>query len=312
MKRAVVVMSFVSLTFKVHAQNLVPNGGFEQYLSCPLAGGLIDSCLYWINPALPSAVSPDYYNSCAPPGTGYSVPAHISGYQQAHNGSAYAGIIPFYYSYTYREYIETPLLAPLVPNACYHFEMFVNVKNSSPFASDQLGVYFSNSLVSGITNQLPLPFSPQIIHSGYITDTAAWTKIEANYFASGGESYMIIGNFNDDANTGYLLLGSSLNGPSYYYIDDVSLSICTGDDNIIANAFLNIHSNPASSSISLLHQGIQKGTAELYDPFGRLVIQQDLQPKETTISTIGLPTGVYIVRVSTADGQYAKKVVINR
>ena len=53
------------------AQNLVPNGDFEQYSGCPVVLGDFDSLLYWFNPCLPpyggginQSGSPDYINVC--------------------------------------------------------------------------------------------------------------------------------------------------------------------------------------------------------------------------------------------------------
>src|SRR4051812_49167417 len=81
-------------------QNLVPNGDFETYNSCPttLSGiGFSPSCTLfptvasWVNPLKNS--TPDYLNSCAPGSTGVKVPATVFGYQLPYDGNAYAGII---------------------------------------------------------------------------------------------------------------------------------------------------------------------------------------------------------------------------
>jgi hypothetical protein len=95
------------------------------------------------------------------------------------------------------------------------------------------------------------------------------------------------------------------------YIDDISLSGGTlGTPFIITGTTFKVHSNPATSHLTISNNGMHSGTAELYDTFGRLVLQQDLQPDETTISTAGLAPGVYVVRISTSDGQYARKVIV--
>ncbi len=67
------------------AQNLVPNGDFEQYSTCPLSQGEILNAIPWINPAVMGfGGSPDYFNQCSPAVTnGQSVPQNISGIQQA-------------------------------------------------------------------------------------------------------------------------------------------------------------------------------------------------------------------------------------
>ena len=66
--------------------------------------------------------------------------------------------------------------------------------------------------------------------AGVLSDSVNWTKISFLHTSvGGGEQYLVIGNFNDNA-------GTSVQGPvivpgnavAYYYIDDVSVS-CIGD-----------------------------------------------------------------------------------
>ena len=83
------------------SQNLIPNGSFEQYTSCPTQASEIDSVLYWMTP---SWGTPDYFNLCG--NTAYSTPENFAGNQQPYDGVAYAGIFLFYfYGNNYREYI---------------------------------------------------------------------------------------------------------------------------------------------------------------------------------------------------------------
>ncbi len=44
------------------AQNLAPNGDFEQHSACPSFGGQINLAIDWINPTTGTS---DYFNSCA-------------------------------------------------------------------------------------------------------------------------------------------------------------------------------------------------------------------------------------------------------
>jgi hypothetical protein len=69
------------------AQNLVPNGDFEQYHSCPTFHSQLDSALYWFNPGLylPGNSTPDYYNACGSPPA--SVPDNFCGSQNALSGA---------------------------------------------------------------------------------------------------------------------------------------------------------------------------------------------------------------------------------
>jgi hypothetical protein len=57
-----------------------------------------------------------------------------------------------------------------------------------------------------------------------ISDTLNWTKISGIYLASGGESFITMGNFKDDASTQTQGNEDTLAMPfSYYFIEDVSV-----------------------------------------------------------------------------------------
>jgi hypothetical protein len=94
------------LTCKVcNAQNLIPNGDFEQFSGCPNSMGQLSNALFWINPTLQG--SPDYFNQCAIGPA--NVPNANWGYQPAHSGGGYCGIDIRDESVTEgREYIEVP------------------------------------------------------------------------------------------------------------------------------------------------------------------------------------------------------------
>src|SRR5688572_20503166 len=226
MKKLFCLIVFISTCRIGMSQNLVPNGDFEQYSTCPL--GYSDfSVLYWMNPAAYYNATPDYYNQCTA-NSSVSVPNNWggNGYQIAHSGGAYAGI--YLYLLTNpenREYIEIPLASSLIADSCYHFQMYVNLVNACQYTTDDIGVYFSSVPVTGVPNNVALPFIPQIVNpAGNFPDSLDWTLVEGNYTAIGGESHLIIGNFKNDSLTNAVLVNSSGIGIStYIFIDDVSL-----------------------------------------------------------------------------------------
>ena len=210
-------------------QNLVPNGDFEQYSGCPTNTNQLDSALFWINPS--NVGTPDYFNQCALPISGMGIPYNFIGFQQAHSGTAYSGIaLRTLFGYNYREFIEAPLISTLLANTCYYFEMYVNSSNNSTLSTDDIGIYFSDTVIIGINNQYPLPFTPQINNqTGSVFDTLNWTLVSGNYTAVGGENYVIIGNFKDDLITDTIISNNNAAYPgAYVYIEDVSLTLCTG------------------------------------------------------------------------------------
>ncbi|HKR04168.1 MAG TPA: hypothetical protein VJY62_05975, partial [Bacteroidia bacterium] len=254
MKKNLLLIFFLSAAFAGTGQNLVPNGDFEQFGSCPTTLSQLNTTLFWLNPTN-GASTPDYFNQC---GTGNAgIPVNIFGYQPAHSGAGYGGIHPWTLSSSnYREYIEVMLTSNLIANQCYHFEMYVNRANTNQYTIDNISVYFSDTAILGITNSDPLPFIPQINNSaGFITDTLNWTLISGTLTASGGERFIIIGNFNNDANTDTMLMNSSAPyAASYFYIDDVCLTPCgtpcyTGIQEQNQNHAINIYPNPVKDEL---------------------------------------------------------------
>ena len=75
--------------------NLVNNPSFEEYYNCPVNAGQLNESKYWWG------FSADYYNSCTTVPQ-LSIPSNFAGFQYAHTGNAYTGLIIFaktiYYS----------------------------------------------------------------------------------------------------------------------------------------------------------------------------------------------------------------------
>ncbi len=70
-----------------------------------------------------------------------------------------------------------------------------------------------------------IPANPQIYNYGnpVIKDTQNWVKVSSMYIAQGGEQFITIGNFKNDANTVFVNVGSNTAGQTLYYVDDVSI-----------------------------------------------------------------------------------------
>ncbi len=208
-----------------HAQQLVPNPGFEEVTSCPTFASMLGHAAPWFNPTVGT---PELYHACAGSGTYAGVPANMSGgYQQPRSGQGFAGIYTYRTDLAdFREYIEVPLLAPLEAGRCYSFSMFVNMPNEFELACDAVGAYFSTGPITA-TNASVLPVAAAIEHpaGALITDTVGWTEVAGNYTAIGGEDHLVIGNFRTDAATNILLFhpGTWYLGQAYLLVDDVSL-----------------------------------------------------------------------------------------
>ncbi len=222
--------------------NLVPNGDFEYFTTCPTNPGQINRAYPWYDP---NNSTSDYYNACAPISSVINVPDYLNGmFQFAHSGFGYAGIFGWQAPSTnHREYIQIKLSDSLFLNSCYIVQFYCNLSNAEYYATNNLGAYLSQSAVT-CPQYLPYYLTPQILLIGNppIMDTLNWVRVQGVYTALGGEQYITIGNFQNDANTSYVIInGLSSNFESYYYIDDVSViqmpnadagidtTICHGD-----------------------------------------------------------------------------------
>ncbi|NBV14506.1 MAG: hypothetical protein EBS07_10625 [Sphingobacteriia bacterium] len=205
---------------------MVSNGGFEQYSICPTSIGQITRTISWFSP---SQGTPDFYHNCSF-NTFASVPQNYFGHQYPRTGLGYGG--GYILNGNSREYLETQLITPLVRNTCYYFEMYINCFGRAQYSTDDIGIYFSDSIVAGYSGNFRLPLSPQVNNpDGNYPDTLSWTKVSGHYIAHGGERYITIGNFKDINQTDTFLINSSYPSISvpviYFYIDDVSLQVST-------------------------------------------------------------------------------------
>lgn len=212
-------------------QNLVPNGSFEEYWSCPtsndLNDGQFEKCKYWWKPSMGTS---DYFNRCN--NGAVNVPNNFWGYQESYDGDGYVGmsLISWYINtnnYIGNEYIQTKLESPLKSCVEYYFEMRVNFSNYSRFAFSRIGALLT-------TNEIHLDtygafvVEPQILNTqGILADTINWVKVSGNFIASGNEEYLTIGYFFENVNNDTLNfqapLGFDEEGYGYYLIDAVSL-----------------------------------------------------------------------------------------
>ena len=318
MRRIITFLIAINSFNLLFAQNLVPNGDFEYYSSCPSDQAQLNKAYPWINPStndMEYSGTPDYFNQCSTCSE-EDVPNNYFGFQPAHSGVAYSGIFlwSIYFSATLnnvREYIETPLTSTLSANSCYHFKMYVNLGNNCKYTTSDIGVYFSDTAVTGITNFHPLLFIPQINNiAGNTFDTLNWTLMSGNYTAIGGEHYIIIGNFKNDSNTTAILVNNSAPNYTYCFIDDVSLTLITGINDFDKNVLKNIYPNPAVNSITIETATIaSESTLEILNINGQEIIKKQIKDSKTQVDISNLTSGMYFVRIVSDKNVEVRKII---
>ncbi|NER10601.1 Outer membrane protein OmpA [Muriicola jejuensis] len=209
-------------------QNLVLNPSFEEHRACPEKLGNFNTDLVsWTTPTLGST---DYFHGCS---DAMGTPENFNGTQLADFGQGYAGFY-LYAPNDYREYMQATLSSPLVEGVTYELSFFVSLAERSDFAINAFGVVFSNEpLQFEIQKDLSKhhlysdpnnPFSyVEIGYSHFANDKKEWMLVTTSYTASGGERYMTLGNFKNNARTRKFLIKKDAKQGAYYYVDMVSL-----------------------------------------------------------------------------------------
>lgn len=233
--RSVHILSIAAFvgTVSIHSQNLVHNGGFEDFTACPVKmSNLNRDAQYWNAPTLGTT---DYFNQCSK--TKLGIPLNFKGKQEAFEGSAYAGLYLFAPK-DYREYIQVSLQETLQKGHRYVLQISLSLSEKSDGAVKDIGAlfsekplsvhtkrYLSNSNLIGIGTQTNHP--KQFPVMGYLDDKKNWMQLNLEIVAKGFENNLILGNFKSNRSTDYTDFKSNaprVEGYSYYYVDDVSLT----------------------------------------------------------------------------------------
>lgn len=214
-----VLTLFLSTRQSAISQNLAPNPGFETYSVCPETygnGGPLE-CEPWQNGNLATS---DFFHTCAV-GTDAWVPDNIQGSQMPHTGNGYTGFFTRESS-IWREYVQAQLLSPCVAGITYHVSFYVSLADNF-CATANIGAHFSATPPGPANNIGTLNAVPQIeANLGYINDNQNWVLITGCFIAQGGEQWITIGNFYNNANTP-MEPGCNTSYASYYYLDDVTV-----------------------------------------------------------------------------------------
>lgn len=291
-----------------YSQNLVPNGDFEIFDPCPVTQGHIEYAQPWTNPA---QATPDYFNVCAA-GTNGGVPINNRGYQMPFSGDGYAGFLlsSKQSQINVREYISVELIEPLVSGETYELQFHLNLANSSNHALSTMGAYFSSSSSFPLNGQL-IDVIPQIVNeTGPLIDTLNWIPISAEYIASGGETFLTIGNFAHDDDSEI----EEVNGTydwSFYYIDDVSLTNIISSNLESTLPSVNIYPNPFTNNFNITVSKDNHYHLDLFDITGRKILATKFLG-DTSVNTHKLSDGIYFYELSSSKGILEKGKMLKK
>lgn len=239
-----VLSGYCLVAVDLSAQNLIPNGGFEQLSGCPSGSGEISLALPWSSAGAPA----DLFNSChvnSNPSncSNVSVPLNFAGLAPAKAGSSYAGFYTRRNNANERSYLTVPLTTPMNTGQLYRVAAFFRKSSACNIATNNIGMLFSTAPLiqpgNGVIN-----LSPPIEVTTMVADTSVWTPLTGFYIATGGEAHLSIGNFRNDASTAFTVLSltvpscSNMQNASFYLVDDVTVSAFAEQLNITGDSVI--------------------------------------------------------------------------
>ncbi|MBS1624990.1 MAG: T9SS type A sorting domain-containing protein [Bacteroidetes bacterium] len=294
------VLSLVSLTSI--AQNLVPNAGFETQTSCP-AVSEITKATPWNSP---TQGTPDLFNStCSTQNSA------------GRTGIGSSGVYCYSVFPDNREYLQVPLTQALAAGQNYCVSFYVKRTNFR-YSVSTIGAYFSMDSVRQQTTSY-LTFTPDVESpvGTQLSSSTSWTEVSGSFTASGGEKYLLIGNFRNDANTTKAVANSSsTDSVAYYKVDDVSVTLCTtGISEIAADHIVRVYPTPAADRLHIELTNMEEIEAvELTDVIGTRVAASYISEgiNKAMVNTDSLSTGYYILTVTTQSGRMSRKVLVSK
>lgn len=261
------------------SQNLVPNPGFEEYSGCtdPPSNNSLEYCDFWFN-ALEPLVSCDWFSSCFPNGSPYSIPNTLFGNSFPYSGDAFLGFAP-YSQYTNKgESFGVRLTEPLIADSAYCFGFYY--KNSKRENWDYTNYEFN---VAFLTDTLGINSAPDVSNYtalGNYNESEDWNFFSDYYIAEGGEEYFLIGVFNPFPNY-YVHQPTPPNEYKYmyYFIDDVSVIPCNKDSLLsvvleLPNVFTP-NGDTANEFYAIKKHNIESLSVQIFNRWGNVVSSYD-------------------------------------
>lgn len=305
MKHACIsLLTLVALAGACAAQNLVPNGSFEEYTQCPDFWNQMSRATGWSR----YHQSPDFFNSCLvnglPGGGLVGIPSNVVGWQAAATGQGYAGAVtweqPSESVSNKREHLGAQLVMPLqigVP-VWISFRVSVAADGSQErprWSASGVGLRFTTA---PYLQDWPavVPNQAALFMVTIPTDTTIWYEVSGFYVPDSAYQYVVLGNFFDDLNTSVLLVDPSGNvNRAYIFYDDVCVSyVQNGCDFSSATEEPrlgdSIHALYSSSTQMLtIHAGDRLGVQlnlSLCDVLGRAIWHGKLLPGTRGLSEV--------------------------
>ncbi|MCC6937936.1 MAG: T9SS type A sorting domain-containing protein [Flavobacteriales bacterium] len=315
------------LPFFIYAQNLVPNGGFEEYtVDCTFGIGFYGLADWrYLN----CGNSPGLAHACNnTTGNGGGVPQSGLGYQYAHDGDGFIMTEPYFSNAQSglpdanpQTYANVDLVQSLTAGQRYCLRLWMNMADSSCYRTDTFHAYVGYGIPT-LCNYADTAWDTYATATWDISmvDTIEWTLLESEFIANSGETNLTLGafQFDDEINSVFLADHSSLFGAlvAAYYIDDVELWACqVGVEEVGRNNALALFPDPADQQVTMSYSGVDVMGAALSNAVGQDVTPKSwgattLLPDRQTLDVSSLPAGAYFLSVRTKDGNLLSRRLV--
>ena len=280
--------------------NLVPNPSFEDTIFCPFSPGDVDGIEAWIK----VTGSVDYFNSCN--GNLYSVPSNYVGEEFSQSGEGYVGLGPWADNFLFREFIGVSLDEPLDSGQRYLIKYHLSMADTVQYALRNFGAWFTEAQPPNDLGVL-LSAEPQVIYAGeaFLDDQDGWMTIEGSFIAEGGEQFLTLGNFDDDANTDTLFVVEQTSKSAYYYLDDVSVvedtsyHVGVDDLSLQPSDYHKLYPNPNNGSFTLWLQTEELDVSNIvvWNLTGQKVYTNTVTRGENQID-LDVSNGLYLYKIT--------------
>jgi hypothetical protein len=306
--------------------NLVPNPSFEEFENvCPI--NLNEMPIGWSK----WRSSPNSFSTCVEPqnlvdSLGWA-PLNGFGIQFPFDGDSYVGLYAFGPSPkpgidpAFREYLGTELLEPLTIGTTYYVSFKASLALEGFYypmslASSNLGAIFTLGDYDEQLAPMPIPNFAHIYSQEIITDQN-WITISGSVVADQSYTHVGLGVFFEFEFLTYLEILPGLSLGSYYYLDDVCVSIypdCDVSTHVVIGQDIGVKllPNPAQSMFVIEASDVIE-LIKLFDLRGNVLrVVRGSGSNRTEIECSTLQDGVYILETKTTKGIKREKLVIVR
>jgi hypothetical protein len=295
MKKIFIYLLLLFSTVSFGQVNLVPNPSFEDTVACPTTANQVDRAVGWY----PSRNSPDYFNGCDWINGLMGVPNNAVGFQYAHSGDAYCGIVAYMHNDpNAREDFTCALLSPLIIGKKYQLSFYTSWSGKYRMACNKLGMLFS-SINYNSTNNAPLNNYCQFYTDSIIVDSVGWVLVEGSFIADSNYSFLTIGNFFDSSMVDTIRpLPSSI---AYYYIDDVSVTEDTSTSlpELNSSSDIKIFPNPVVDELFIESSNNPVSSLELFEATDKLILKTTDEFKaRSKLNLDHIKSGIYFLRIN--------------